>query len=129
MNASCLFFYPLMLIGGTKTMHHHIVQKILPIILESLPRDGVDLSIWPSSSTNPFHILTNIVPCFSHEKIKEVSHNNAEKFLYRPGNKGGTELKEKKINKPVQRLGVTFFHPFILPPEVFFEKTEERPHT
>jgi hypothetical protein len=46
----------------------------------------------------------------SHQKIKEISHHHAEEFLDRPGDERRAELKEKEVDKPVQRSGVTPFH-------------------
>jgi hypothetical protein len=49
-------------------------------------------------------------PCLSHQEIEEISHDHTEEFLNRSGNERRTELEEKEVNKPVKRLGVTFFH-------------------
>jgi hypothetical protein len=45
-----------------------------------------------------------------HQKVKEISHDHAEKFLDRTGDERRAELKEKEVNKPIKRSGVTFFH-------------------
>jgi hypothetical protein len=45
-----------------------------------------------------------------HQKVKEISHNHAEKFLGRPGDERRAELEEKEVNKPIESLGVTFLH-------------------
>jgi hypothetical protein len=47
---------------------------------------------------------------FFHQKVKEISHHHAEKFLDRPGDERRAELKEKEVNKSVNGSGVTFFH-------------------
>ena len=45
-----------------------------------------------------------------HQKVKEISHDHAEKFLDRSGDEGRAELEEKEVNKSVNGSGVTFFH-------------------
>jgi hypothetical protein len=45
-----------------------------------------------------------------HQEVKEISHDYAEKFLDRTGDERRAELKEKEVNKPIKRSGVTFFH-------------------
>jgi hypothetical protein len=35
---SYLFFDPSILIGREETMHHHVIQKVLAVILEGFPR-------------------------------------------------------------------------------------------
>jgi hypothetical protein len=99
-----------MLIGGTETIHHHIVQKILPIILKGLPRQCFDLSIRPPSLAHPFNILQDIGSRLFHQKVEKVSHDNAEKSLYRPRDEGRTELKKEKVNESIEGFGVAFLH-------------------
>jgi hypothetical protein len=46
----------------------------------------------------------------SHQKIKKISHHHAEESLDGPRDERRAELKEKEVDKPVKRSGVTLFH-------------------
>jgi len=48
--------------------------------------------------------------CLSHQEVKEIPHDHTEEFLNGSRNERRAELKEKEVNKPMKRGGVTFFH-------------------
>jgi hypothetical protein len=46
----------------------------------------------------------------SHEKVKKISHHDAEEFLDRPRDERRAELEEEEVNKTIKSLRVTFLH-------------------
>jgi hypothetical protein len=55
------------------------------------------------------NIFSDVGSCLSHQKVEEISNDHAEKFLDRPGDERRAKLKEKEVNEPIKRSGVTFF--------------------
>jgi len=92
-------------------MHHHIVQKILAIILKGLLREEVYFFLRPSSSADSLEIFSDMGSCLSHEETEQVTHDDAEEFLRRPGYERRKELKEKKVDIPMHRRRIPLFHP------------------
>jgi hypothetical protein len=111
MVPSHLLLYPLAFIGGSEAVHHHIIQEILAIVLESLPRECVDFLPRPSPTAHPLDVLSNIGSRLFHQQVKEVSDDDAEELLHGTGNESRTKRKEEEIDKSVKGQGVAFRHP------------------
>jgi hypothetical protein len=107
-----------------ETMHDHIIQQILTVVLERLPGQDIHLLTGPLSPADSFDILPNIFSRPFHQAIKQVPYHHSEKSLDRSRDQGRAKLKEKEVDELVQGPGIARFH--ASSPEVVFDKTEDR---
>ena len=105
-----LLFNPLPLVGGCDAVHHHIVEKVLAVILKCLPCEDLNLFCMPSSQTHSFDIFPDIPSCLWHQEIEEVSYDHTKKLLNRPRDESRKELKEREVDESIEGLDVALLN-------------------
>jgi hypothetical protein len=83
-----LLLHPPIFVGRLKAVHHHIVQKVLAIVLKGLPGQYTDFLLRSPSSTYSLDIFPDIASRLFHQEIEDISYDHTEKFLDRSRDKG-----------------------------------------